>query len=70
MRLLIKIVIIVKLISWAALNAVKRPAITRVQECSKLETGVGPSIASGSHSQASALTDFRQSAKINIERVK
>ena len=29
-------------------NRVKRPAITRVQECSSAETGVGPSIASES----------------------
>jgi hypothetical protein len=41
----------------------KRPAMTKVAECSKLETGVGPSIASGNHKKVVTCTDFRKSAK-------
>ena len=46
------------------------PAITRVHECSKLETGVGPSMASGSHKNVSTLIDFSVSAKINNDIAK
>jgi len=45
---------------------VKSPAMTRVAECNKLETGVGPSMASGSHKKVVTCTDFR----INASRKK
>lgn len=45
---------------------VKRPAMTRVAECNRLETGVGPSMASGSHKKVVTCTDFR----INASRKK
>lgn len=42
----------------------KIPAMTSVQECSKLETGVGPSIASGSQRYEIPTTDLKMSAEI------
>jgi hypothetical protein len=42
----------------------KIPAITRVQECKRLETGVGPSIASGSQRLKINVTDFKEAAAI------
>lgn len=38
------------------------PAITKVAEWSKLDTGVGPSIASGSHKNVRAVTDLKDEA--------
>ena len=39
--------------------------MTSVQECSKLDTGVGPSIASGSQRKLRVMTDLNVSAKTN-----
>ena len=40
------------------LNAEISPAMTRVHECRRADTGVGPSIASGSHRAENTATDF------------
>lgn len=42
------------------------PAITSVQECNKLETGVGPSIASGSHRKFKTITDLKVNPKHRV----
>lgn len=39
------------------------PAITKVHECRRLDTGVGPSIASGSHRYVIAVTDLNVKAR-------
>ena len=39
------------------------PAITRVQECSRLETGVGPSMASGNQRKVQEEMDFNVAAR-------
>lgn len=43
----------------------KIPAITRVHECSRLDTGVGPSIASGNQSHVVATTDLNEAITSN-----
>jgi len=43
----------------------KIPAMTKVQECNSEETGVGPSIASGSQSWVIAVTDLNCIARTN-----
>lgn len=48
---------------------VKIPAITRVQEWSRAETGVGPSMASGNQSQESPITDLKSETKSKIEPI-
>lgn len=48
-----------------SLEKVNKPAITNVQECSKLDTGVGPSIASGNHKLKMVETLFNIVAKSN-----
>lgn len=40
-------------------NITNIPAITSVHECSSDDTGVGPSIASGSHSHVKPITDLK-----------
>lgn len=44
------------------------PAMTKVHECSKLDTGVGPSIASGSHIIEIFVTDFRHKPTRSVAR--
>jgi hypothetical protein len=48
---------------WSRVTA-NIPAITSVQECKRLETGVGPSIASGSQRLKINVTDFKEEAAI------
>jgi len=45
------------------------PAMTSVHECNKLETGVGPSIASGSHNHVTELTDLNTETSANMAKI-
>lgn len=62
-----KLVMIIKLIQLLYSNIkylakVQQPTITKVQECSKDDTGVGPSIASVNHNAVKAFIDFIETA--------
>jgi len=48
----------------------KMPATTIVLECSRAETGVGPSIAEGSHGWSPNWADFPVAARISPRRGK
>jgi hypothetical protein len=46
------------------------PAVTIVDECNKADTGVGPSIASGSHTLNKICADFVIELNINNTPIK
>lgn len=51
------------------LKSENTPAMTSVQECNKLDTGVGPSIASGSQRKFRTITDFKVRQINNVVKI-
>lgn len=59
----IAITCVMTVVGVAKFHAEKTPAMTSVAECRRLETGVGPSMASGSQRYETKLTDLKQKAR-------